>query len=209
LFGISIAWILRARGRPQMSAAPPRRNPNIAKGQAGPRAFSEGRPSGAARPRDGAGAPVRAAILAGGLLGALLLVVAEFTTLFEVHVQTSPVPIKSVGTGSHHSYALIPIAVVVTVFAVAVLREGSRPALLAIGLLGVGALVLALVGDLPDARASGLVGTSVTHYVDANSTPSAGLYLETLGAVVLIITSGAGFLMLGSPTARRRSVSAY
>jgi hypothetical protein len=191
-----------------MSAAPPRRNPNIAKGQAGPRAFSEGRPGGAAQPRDGAGGPVRAAILAGGLLGALLLVGAEFTTLFDVHVQTSPTPIKSVGTGSHHSYALIPIAVVAAVLAIGVLRDGSRPALLAIGLLGVAALVLALVGDLPDAQASGLVGTSTTHYVDANSTPSAGLYLETLGAVVLIITCGVGFLMLGPPSARRRSMSA-
>jgi hypothetical protein len=141
---------------------------------------------------------LRAGILAGSLLGALLLVVAEFTTLFTVHVETSSQPIETVATGSHHSYALLLIAIVVAVLAIAVWRDTSRPALLAIGLLGVVALLIALLGDLPDAHASGLAGSSTTHYVDASSTPSAGLYLETLGAVVLVITCGVGFIALGS-----------
>jgi hypothetical protein len=147
---------------------------------------------------------LRAAILAGSLLGALLLVVAEFTTLFTVHVETSKAPIKSVATGPHHSYALLLIAIVVAVLAIAVWRDCSRPALLAIGLLGVVALLIALLGDLPDAHASGLAGTSTTRYVDASSKPSAGLYLETLGAVVLVITCGVGFIALGAP--RRQTV---
>ncbi|MGZ4232712.1 MAG: hypothetical protein ACXVUE_14515 [Solirubrobacteraceae bacterium] len=145
---------------------------------------------------------LRAAIGAGALLGALLLVVAEFTTLFTVHVETSSTPIKTVTTGPHHSYALLLIAIVVAVLAVAVWRDTSRPALLAIGLLGVVALLIALLGDLPDAHASGLAGSSTTRYVDASSTPSAGFYLETLGAVVLVITCGVGFMALGSPGRR-------
>jgi uncharacterized membrane protein len=145
---------------------------------------------------------LRAAILAGSLLGALLLLVAEFTTLFSVHVATSSTPIKTVITGSHHSYALIPIALVVALLAIGVWRDGSRPALLAIGLLGIVALLIALLGDLPDANATGLAGSSTTHYVNASSTPSAGLYLETLGAAVLLITCGLGFIALGSPTPR-------
>jgi hypothetical protein len=151
---------------------------------------------------DQAPGSLRAAILAGSLLGALLLVVAEFTTLFTVHVETSSAPIKTVATGSHHSYALLLIAIVVAVLAIAVWRDTSRPALLAIGLLGIVALLIALLGDLPDAHASGLAGSSTTHYVDASSTPSAGLYLETLGAVVLLITCGVGFIALGSPGRR-------
>jgi uncharacterized membrane protein len=135
-------------------------------------------------------------------LGALLLVVAEFTTLFTVHVETRSAPIKTVATGSHHSYALLLIGVVVAVLAIAVWRDTSRPALLAIGMLGVVALLIALLGDLPDAHASGLAGSSTTHYVDASSTPSAGLYLETLGAVVLVITCGVGFIAIGSPSRR-------
>lgn len=142
---------------------------------------------------------LRAAILAGSLLGALLLLVAEFTTLFSVHVATSSTPIKTVVAGSHHSYALIPIAIVVALLAIGVWRDGSRPALLAIGLLGIVALLIALLRDLHAATETGFLGS---HYVIASSTPSAGLYLETLGAAVLLITCGLGFIALGSPTPR-------
>jgi len=115
---------------------------------------------------------LRVGILAGTLLGSLLLIVAEFTTLFEVHVATTVHPIKTVTAGSHHSYALIPIALFALALAVGVVRDGSRPTLLAIGLLGIVALVIALVADLPDANASGLAGSGVNHFVNASSNPS-------------------------------------
>lgn len=145
---------------------------------------------------------IRGAILIGGLLGALLLLVAEFTTLFTV--STSAGPVSSVSTGSHHTYALVPIAALVVVLSFAVYAAVSRPALLAIGLLAVIALLIALLGDLPDAQASGLVGGGAQHYVAASASPSAGLYMETLGGVVLLITSVCGFLLLGPPPRRQR-----
>ncbi len=150
---------------------------------------------------------VRRAILIGGLLGALLLLVAEFTTLFEIRTSAGAAPIKSVGTGSHHTYALVPIAVLVIALSIAVYAALSRPALLSIGILAVITLLIALLGDLPDAHATGLVGGGAQHYVTASSTPSAGLYMETLGGVVLLITSVCGFLLLGPPprSTRRRS----
>jgi hypothetical protein len=146
-------------------------------------------------------------ILAGALLGALLTLVAEFTTLYQVHLATSSTPIKSVGTGSNHSYAMVPLALLAAALAIAVVRTGSRVALLAIGVLGLVALLIALLIDLPDAHATGLAGSAASHYVNASSTPSAGLYMETLGAVLLITTSGLGFLMLG-PAGARGSLSA-
>ena len=63
-------------------------------------------------------------------------------------------------------------------------QANSRPALLAIGLLGVIALLIALLGDLPDAQASGIV-LRAGHYDAASSSPGLGIYLETLGAVLL------------------------
>jgi hypothetical protein len=154
---------------------------------------------------------VLAGILAGGLLGALLLLVAEFTVLFEVHVASTPVPLKSVTAGSHHSYALVPIALVAAALAFGVWRAGSRPALLAIAVMGVIGLLITLLGDLPDAHAKGLVGSSTTHFVDASSSPKAGFYMETLGAAMLVITSVSGFILLGPPTPaprrRRREAS--
>ena len=140
---------------------------------------------------------VRAAVLLGGLIGASLLVVAELTTLFTVRVATSSRPLSSVATGPHHSYALIPLALLAAGLAITVFRQGAMPALLAISALGLSALLIALIGDLHDAQASGVVLIG-GHYVNASSSPSAGLYLETLGAVVLIVASGSGLLLAGS-----------
>ncbi len=148
---------------------------------------------------------IRGAALAGALVGALLLIVAEFTSLYQVHTAASPLPVKIVGTGDNDSYALIPLALLAAGLGYAVYRSGSRPALLAIGIVGLFALLIALLGDLPDAQATGLVGTPTSHFVNASSTPSAGLYLETLGAVVLIATCVLGFMMLGRPEPRRRA----
>lgn len=187
-----------------MNVTPPEGVTEYSTGSGGSKPALRGRLQGNRGRLEPAPGSLRAAILAGSLLGALLLVVAEFTTLFTVHVETSKAPIKTVTTGPHHSYALLLIAIVVALLAIAVWRDSSRPALLAIGLLGVVALLIALLGDLPDAHASGLAGTSTTRYVDASSKPSAGLYLETLGAVVLVITCGVGFIALGAP--RRQTV---
>jgi hypothetical protein len=142
-------------------------------------------------------------LFAGTFLGALLLVVAEFTTLYSERIASYHGPLTSVSTGSHDSYALIPIGLLALVLGFAVLRGGSRAALLAVGIAGVVALLIALVGDLPDAHSSGLVFGPSGQYVNAVTDPGAGMYLETLGAVVLIATAGCGFLMLGRPQPRR------
>ena len=142
-------------------------------------------------------------ILAGTLLASLLLLVAEFTTLYQVHLATSSVPISTVTGGSNHSYAMLLIALVAAGLGALVWRTGSRPALLALGVLGLVALLIAVLGDLPDAQATGLAGSPARGYVNASSTPSAGLYLETLGSILLIATCGLGFLKLGPPVSRR------
>jgi hypothetical protein len=144
------------------------------------------------------------AILAGGVLGALLLTVAEFTALFEVHTQAAGAPVSSVGTGAHHAYAMLPLALLAAVLAYGAWRTHSRPALLAIGALSVISLLIALVGDLPDAHASGVVGGTSGRLLITASTPSAGFYMETLGGVVLLITCVCGFLLLG-PAPRTRT----
>lgn len=141
--------------------------------------------------------------MAATLLGALLLVVSEFTTLFTVHVVGVSSPIKSVTTGSHDSYALIPIAALAVLLAWVAVTTGNRWALVALLGVGVAALLIALVGDLPDAQASGTVGSVQAGFKNATDKPSAGLYLETLGAIVLMIAGGCG-LLLGAPGTARR-----
>ena len=64
-------------------------------------------------------------------------------------------------------------------------------------LAGIVAIVIALVADLPDAHATGLL-RGAGGYSIAKDIPKAGLYLETLGAALLVVTSGAGLLIAGS-----------
>jgi hypothetical protein len=149
----------------------------------------------------------RNAVLAVGLLGAGLLVVAEFTPLLHVHASGHAHLAHSVITGSHHSYALLPVAALAAGLAVNAWRSGSRFALLAIGLLGLLAVGIALLGDLPDAHAVGLVGTPASGLSTATSSPAIGLFLETGGGAVLILTAAAGMLLEPVPDVQPRSDS--
>jgi hypothetical protein len=151
--------------------------------------------------RSGAPSLVLWLVFLGGLIGATLLVVAEFTPLLTVHSTAYGAPVQTEGTGAHQSYALIPVAVLAAVLTIVAVRSRSRAALLAVGVLGLVALGIALLGDLPDAQATGFVGNPQA-LTPASSSPSTGLYLETLGAIVLLITAGAGLLMPAHPRQR-------
>jgi hypothetical protein len=149
----------------------------------------------------------RNAVLGGALLGAVLLVVAELTPLAHVHAGSSARVARTVITGSHNAYALVPVALLAGGLAFVAWRSGSRFALLAIGLLGLLAVGIALLGDLPDVHAVGLVGTTTTGLSTATSTPAIGLFLETGGGVALILAAAAGMLLepvpAGAPPAER------
>lgn len=157
-------------------------------------------------PRRQLPAAVRFAVLGGGFLAAGLLIAAEFAQLYSVHTSSSRAALQTVTVHAHNAFAMVPIALLAVALTWGATRDGSPPALLAIGLLGVIALLIALVGDLPDAQASGIVLRG-GNYEAASSSPSLGLYLETLGAVLLMITAGAG-LLLGGPAGRPRTRSA-
>lgn len=146
---------------------------------------------------------LRAGVLGSAVLGAALLIASEFMTLYRVGTTTADHPIGAVTTGSNDTYALIPIAVVAVVLAFGAVVRGSRPALLALGALGVATLLLALIGDWPTAHATGMVGNAAAGFQKGSAKPQAGLYIETLGAIVLIISSGCGILLAAPGGARQ------
>jgi hypothetical protein len=205
--GISIEWILRARMRAQMNASRSEADSEYSRGDGAFEGPDEARREAAAVVWQRRYEWHRAGILAAGLIGAVILLVAEFTPLLHLHT-AHPVHIATtVRTGANHSYALIPIAVLSAMLTYSVWRSGSRFSLLALGLLGFVALGIALLGDLPDAHSSGLVGSLRTGLQSASTSPSIGLFLEVLGAVVVILTAAGGMLLepsLPAPRAPRR-----
>lgn len=145
-----------------------------------------------------------ALLLAGGLTGSVLLLVSQFLTLYNTHVAAQRAPVASGSVGGAHGYALVPIAVLAAFLTAGVYAALSRPSLLALGILGAVALVISLARDLPAAHREG-VRLAAGHYVQAANTPAAGMYVETAGAVVLLITCVCGFILLGAPQPRPRS----
>jgi len=198
----SITKILRLGVRAHVSARPEAHS-EYSRGSGAFRRLSRARGgpgSGPPEPRRGGSAGTGAVVLV-AVIGALLVLVAQFTSLYHVHVATSSATIKSVSTGANHGWAPVPIALACLLLAAAVYRYGNRMAMLGLAVLGIATLLIALLGDLPDAHATGLIGSSANQYVQGAASPSIGLYLETLGAVLLLVSGGVGFLMVASAPA--------
>lgn len=150
-------------------------------------------------------ARVRWLLLAAGLIGGALLVVADFTKLLDVKVIT--VVRDSVTGGENHNYALVVIGVATVPMAWGAAVGRSRPAMLALTALGALALFIALVIDLPDVRRSDFL----RDFSDARSEAKTGFYLETLGAILVLVSGGLQLIMSapasgGSKGRRRQTV---
>jgi hypothetical protein len=180
-----------ARERAQLDVTRPEAETEYSRGDEASGGALDGPSRGPAR----LSRPVAIGVLTGGLAGAALLVIAEFTSLLSVHSGLHATAVRAVQTGSHNSYALIPIALLAALLSLAARRAHSPLALLALGVLGLAAFLIALVGDLPDAQASGLILGPSGRYALASSSPEVGFYLETLGAVILLVAAGAGLLL--------------
>ena len=144
---------------------------------------------------------LRIATLTCTLLGAAILLAAEFSTLSTVRAEGHAGIIQSTTAGADNSYALIPLAVLAVVLGVVAFADGAgRWVVGALMLAGVIALLIGLLHDLPAAHRTGFVGSFHTHLTSAASSPGAGMYMETLGAVLLIVAGGLG-LLFGEPVA--------
>jgi hypothetical protein len=133
-------------------------------------------------------------LLAAGLLGAGLLIAADLSTLVEIKVITV---VKERLTGhDQHSWAMALLGLAALPMAWGAARRQARPAMLGLAVLGVVALLIALVRDLPDTRSTGVIGQ---RYEEAAAQAGPGFYEETAGAVLLLVAGVGGLLLLGSP----------
>jgi hypothetical protein len=145
---------------------------------------------------------VRAALLILPLAGAGLLVVAEFSTLYEVHVGATVPPGASSDAGAHHGYALALVAAAAAVMAVGAVRGRSRPAAVALAVLGAAALGVALLADRPVTDDTGLYGET---YAAARAEAGPALALELVGGAAIL--AGAVLILLAPSRPGRRDPS--
>ncbi len=136
------------------------------------------------RPSLGGAAGARLALCAVAMLAAVLLVVSTFLTLYEIG--NGQATLRSVSGYSHHSVAMLLLGLAAVPMALGALR-GARPAMFALGALGVVVLIVAVAVDLPAAMDEGLL--SVT-YEGASASPAIGFFVETLAGVLLLVSGG-------------------
>jgi hypothetical protein len=129
--------------------------------------------------------------------GAVLLALSDFMTLFDVHTAAGvTVPGGGVKGHENHSFAMLLLGVAALPLAYGATAGGSRPAMAGLAFFGAIAIVVALAFDLPDATGT---NTLARTFENATGTPKAGFYMETLGAVLLLVAGGGG-LVLSAPS---------
>ena len=129
------------------------------------------------------------------LLGAGLLIVAEFLPLYEIRTIAVVPNGGHKTTGPHHGYALLVVGAALLPMAWGAVIGGSRPAAFASLALALIAVFVALVIDLPDLNETGLIGRT---YDAAQARPRVGFFVETLGATLALLGS------IGTLVLRRR-----
>jgi hypothetical protein len=127
---------------------------------------------------------VTALLLVPLLVGAALLIAAEFLPLYEIRVITAVPKGGHHSVGAHHGYALLVVGLALIPMAWGGVRGGSRPAAIAALVLALIALGVALLVDLPDLNETGLIGRT---YDEAQARPQVGFFVETLGATLALL----------------------
>jgi drug/metabolite transporter (DMT)-like permease len=132
----------------------------------------------------------RAVALLLAVAGCVLLVVAEFSTLYEIQVITV---VKETTKGhENHAFALLVIALGAAFMAYGGILGGARPAQFGLVALALAALFVVLAVDYPDVNDEGFIGEA---FERAKATPQTGFYLESLGAVLLLLSAVATLLL--------------
>lgn len=141
----------------------------------------------------------RIAALALAAIGCVLLIVAEFSTLYSIQVIT--VVKESKTGGANHGYALLVVALAAGFMAFGGIVRGARPAQIGLLLLAIAAILVVFLFDYPDVDEEGFIGEA---FERAKASPKTGFYLESLGAVLLLLSAVATltFTPFGSRFAR-------
>jgi hypothetical protein len=117
-----------------------------------------------------------------------LLAASEFMDTFKLNGPGPSLQVVQSASDQHH-YALLVLAGFALISLVIAVVAGSKPAATAVAVCGVGALLIFLLIDLPDAGKVGAI--SDVNLTEAKAVPTTGFWLELTGALVLAICGGA------------------
>jgi hypothetical protein len=128
--------------------------------------------------------------------GALLLIVAEFTTVREIVVVTVVPPDGTDTGGSLHLYALGVLGLAMLPMAFGAVVRGARPAAIALVVLALAACAIVLFVDRPGLDNAGIFART---YDQAQAQAATGFYLESLGAALALVGAVAALVLVPAP----------
>ena len=132
---------------------------------------------------------VLACAAAAAMLGA-----SQFTDIFHL---TPPggEALQAISSKDQHGYATLVLAIFALVLIVmAIVYRGEQlgqVAAVAIAVCGLVALLIFLIGDLPDVNKIGTLDDPRQSFIDAEAKPVAGFWLELIGSLVLTVCGAA------------------
>jgi hypothetical protein len=124
------------------------------------------------------------------LASAAVLFASEFMVLFEL-TPPGAEPLDEVLARDLHGNAMFVVAGFSMILTVAAVWTASRPAALGVAVMGVIALLIFLIMDLPDAGQVGTIDDARQSFIDAEAVPQGGFWLEMVGALGLALSGAA------------------
>jgi len=125
---------------------------------------------------------------------AAMLGASQFTDIFHL---TPPggEALQAISAKDQHSYATLVLAIFALVLLLVTLlaRDDQlrQVAAMAIAVCGLIALLIFLIGDLPDVNKIGTLDDPRQSFIDAEAKPVAGFWLELIGSLVLTVCGAA------------------
>ncbi|MFN2613016.1 MAG: hypothetical protein ABR536_06585 [Solirubrobacterales bacterium] len=124
------------------------------------------------------------------LAAALILGASELMDTFHLTPPGGEALLADSAFDRHHGAMLVLAAASVVALVVAGMT-GSKPAAVSVAICGGIALLIFLVGDLPDANKIGTLDDARQSFIDAKAEPQSGFWFELIGALVLAVAGTA------------------
>lgn len=120
------------------------------------------------------------------LLGALVVILSQVVTAYSLENELGEV-LDTVTLLSKHGVITAIIGLVAALAVVFAVATGNRQASTVVIGMGVAVVLIFLLVDVPDIGSTGMFNTETAGNLDATGKAEAGLWLELLGGLILIL----------------------
>lgn len=120
------------------------------------------------------------------LLGALIVIISQVVTAYALENELGEV-LETVTLLSKHGVVTAILGLVAAIAVVFAVAAGNRSATIVVIGTGVAVILIFLIVDVPDIGSTGMFNTETAGNLDATAKAEAGLWLELVGGVILVL----------------------